>query len=845
MADKVSPSGSFINSWLVCGTFENDTANTGFHHDYIGEAQIKPSVQMVTAGKAWRYFDDRLFSRNYDDYQDLFSYFKTKRRESVAAKVVYAHVYVFSPKQMNGELRLGANNEVKAWMNGKLVMSSETPTPYRDTLKCAITLRIGWNSLLLKIANRENGRYGFYARICDSNGKCLPNLTYSTGGDADTLAIGSQAMDDIQSADMPAAFREWPYVEADPLNVVNKRNHQLISSHTDIMLHSSPFQFAAQGGTPPYRWRLVSGSLPPGLRLDKEGIITGTVPHDAKLGYYVFKVEVVDSKGYVASRSLAIKLNERPNRWYETEKLVGLMHAPEKVADDQIPRLASLMKAEGYGVGIPISYDNGDYEFRWPSSFDPDRVDTIGKYKAALEAVGLKFGMYMGNIAGPNVGVNNGILMVEEAMRRYHPKVLWFDWGADVSGYESIDALYSMVKSIDPETVIVKNGFTLLYHGDWDVLSLEGFWAWGKYYWSIWPSELAWPKKSVVESWRLITDPKWDSAKDILPDWKVYMRVVISMIGEGQVANLDHSATLVTGLEGDGMLHRLEDSPISLVHINMAAWANTAGKPSLTESYIKVDSGPLDGGAYGYNTINLSRDVIYVHMLQNPFGRTGMPKDSPLVLTGVKQKVTSIIWMNGNKPLKFMQAGRRLTVSLTDVTPDEVDTILKIKLHGAHPHVVAKPYVSKPVAVEPLVPAGNLAYFKPAKLLSNDGITELEPSNGLNEAKFGVDGDLDTVAQGSWEWAWTYQVDLLKSYNIRTVRIQFSKTCWATEYKLLVSKDGTKWSEIAHVADGKGGTVEHTSSAQSARYIRVTSLKPDGPGQTGAQMGITDLQVFE
>lgn len=517
MAANTNPSAPFINSWLVIGTFENDTSNSGFDTDIVGESQIAPSAQMVTAGKTWRYFDDRLFSRNYDDYQDLFSYFKTKRHESVAARVAYAHVYVYTPRPQQGELRLGANNEVKAWVNGKLVASSDVPTPYRDTLKSVITLDTGWNRLLLKIVNKQNGRFGFYARICDVNGKALSNLTYSPGGGSGTLAICTQAMNDIGSATMPAAFREWPYVEADPVNAVSKRNQQLISGHTDIVLHASPFQFTAQGGTPPYRWRLLSGSLPPCLRLGKDGTISGTAAYDAKLVNYEFKLQVTDANGHVASRILTIKLNERPNRWYEAAKLVGLIHGPEKVADDQIPRLASLMKSEGYGVGIPISYDNGDFEFRWPSSFDPGRADTIGKYKAALEAHGLKFGMYMGNIAGPNVRTNNGILMVEEAMRRYHPKVLWFDWGADVSGYESIDALYSMVKSIDPETVIVKNGFQLLYHGDWDVLSLEGFWAWGKYYWSIWPSELAWPKKSVVESWRLITDPNGSLPKISTP----------------------------------------------------------------------------------------------------------------------------------------------------------------------------------------------------------------------------------------------------------------------------------------------------------------------------------------
>ncbi len=848
MAQKVNLSGPFINTWLVIGTFDNDASNSGFNTDYIGETQVKPDFQMVTAGKTWRYFDDRLFSRNYDDYQDLFSYFKIKRDESIAAKVAYAHVYIYSPIAQAGELRIGANNVVKAWVNGDLIITSEKTTPYRDMLKAAANLTPGWNSLLVKIANQENGRFGFYARICDPTGDALPNVTYSTGGPTGPLSICSKSMADIKTAILPAAFREWPYIEADPMKAVSRNDMQFLLRNTDLMLHASSFNLTAQGGMPPYKWTLISGSLPSGLNLSKNGTISGKVSVDATLKNYPFKVEVADAKGKRVSSSFSIKLNERPNRWYETDKLVALIHGPESLADDQIPRMAALMKKEGYGLGMPISYNNGDMKYRWPSPYAaPGTVDTIGKYKSALEGAGLKFGMYMGYLGNANDGGDNGsILMVEEALRKYHPKAFWFDWcSPDVYGYQSPDALFSMIKTIDPEIVIAKNTVHLPYHGDWDVISLEGYYAWGKYYWSLWPSEMAWPKKSVVESWRLIIDPTFADAKGISPDWKVYMRVIISMIGEGQVANLDHTATLGSGTDKNGILHKLEDSPVSMAHFSMAAWANPTGKPSLTESYTKVDMGPLDGGVYGYNTINLPRTAIYIHMLKNPFGRTGMPTNAPLLLKGVKQKVKSIVWMNGNLPVKFKQTGEKLTVNLTGITPDEVDTILKITLQGAHPHVAKKLFVAPPTPPGPPIPAGNLAYYKPSKLMSNDGVVELEPSGGLSEAKCGVDGDVDTTAQGAWEWAWTYQVDLMKPYNIREVRVLFAKTCWATDYKVLLSADGKNWSEIAHITDGKGGTVEHIASGQPVRFIRVTALKPDGPGQEGAQMGISELQAFE
>jgi hypothetical protein len=51
----------------------------------------------------------------------------------------------------------------------------------------------------------------------------------------------------------------------------------------------------AQGGTTPYSWLVGSGSLPPGLHLEKStGVISGT---PTKTGRYSFTVKVTDS-GY-------------------------------------------------------------------------------------------------------------------------------------------------------------------------------------------------------------------------------------------------------------------------------------------------------------------------------------------------------------------------------------------------------------------------------------------------------------------------------------------------------------------------------------------------------------------
>ena len=65
-ANWVPGDAPFINTWLVLGTFDN-RKGVGMKADLIGEARTRPRTGEPAAGKTWRFFDDRTFSRNYDD----------------------------------------------------------------------------------------------------------------------------------------------------------------------------------------------------------------------------------------------------------------------------------------------------------------------------------------------------------------------------------------------------------------------------------------------------------------------------------------------------------------------------------------------------------------------------------------------------------------------------------------------------------------------------------------------------------------------------------------------------------------------------------------------------------
>ncbi|MEG0580350.1 MAG: hypothetical protein RR490_10585, partial [Niameybacter sp.] len=238
---------------------EIDKGLTGFNitgiselevHQYTSETAqgIEESQAMITPkigegfgndteGKNWEYFDDRIFNRNYDDYQDLYGYYTVKkgietreldeRGKVVEGDYVYAHTYVYSPIEQDVQFRFGTSGRHKLFVNDEMmVRDTESPTEVqKDMVKKDITLKQGWNKILLQIKHEAVSYLGFYGRITDVNGGEIPHLTYSVTGNTDVLAIDTQGLkaeDVVQGEEevgrglpnneLPNGYVDWPYV---------------------------------------------------------------------------------------------------------------------------------------------------------------------------------------------------------------------------------------------------------------------------------------------------------------------------------------------------------------------------------------------------------------------------------------------------------------------------------------------------------------------------------------------------------------------------------------------------------------------------------------------------------
>jgi len=94
-------------------------------------------------------------------------------------RVAYARAWVFSETQQPARLELGSDDGIKAWINGQVVISANRGGDVAPgTEKANVTLRQGWNPILLKITQWTSG-WGFCARLAKPDGAALPGLRIS------------------------------------------------------------------------------------------------------------------------------------------------------------------------------------------------------------------------------------------------------------------------------------------------------------------------------------------------------------------------------------------------------------------------------------------------------------------------------------------------------------------------------------------------------------------------------------------------------------------------------------------------------------------------------------------
>lgn len=171
-ADKRIALLGAIEKWSVIGPFDN-ISGSGFEKVFPPEQKYDPSAKYIGRSNipvSW--FPIPAIRR--DKWVDFEYYY------SVGADVYYAVTFVNSPKSQEVNLRIGTSGSLKVFLNDALITEDEEEKNNGyDTYILPVTLRSGWNKVMVKIGSAEIARCNFAARITDNSGTVIAGLSYS------------------------------------------------------------------------------------------------------------------------------------------------------------------------------------------------------------------------------------------------------------------------------------------------------------------------------------------------------------------------------------------------------------------------------------------------------------------------------------------------------------------------------------------------------------------------------------------------------------------------------------------------------------------------------------------
>jgi hypothetical protein len=162
--NQMDASKAFITSWQVSGPYQQDGKDFTALFD-IAFGPEKPDAQ----GVSWR-----ILPAGTDPKQPwLLDLLKFLGGES---RVAYVRTRVYSDKDQPARLEMGSDDGVKAWLNGKVIHANNVPRAVTvNSDKVNITLKQGWNTLMLKITQNNQG-WEFCARIVTPDGGKVDGL---------------------------------------------------------------------------------------------------------------------------------------------------------------------------------------------------------------------------------------------------------------------------------------------------------------------------------------------------------------------------------------------------------------------------------------------------------------------------------------------------------------------------------------------------------------------------------------------------------------------------------------------------------------------------------------------
>jgi hypothetical protein len=161
--NKVPSHRRFITDWNLIGPF--DAPNMSYLQvAYPPEKEIDVNKTYSGKGKAplhWKKIQ-----------AEPSGFMRLENRISPSERgIVYGQVYVFSPENRETLMLVGSDDGVRIWLNQDLIHTNPAYRgAYPDQDHVPVTLKKGWNTLLIKVL-QGGGGWGYYVRFVDPEGE--------------------------------------------------------------------------------------------------------------------------------------------------------------------------------------------------------------------------------------------------------------------------------------------------------------------------------------------------------------------------------------------------------------------------------------------------------------------------------------------------------------------------------------------------------------------------------------------------------------------------------------------------------------------------------------------------
>jgi hypothetical protein len=163
---KIEASSQYITAWQAAGPY----LEAGKNYAALFDIQFPPEIK-DSQNVAWQPLATSA-DPSKPWLMDLLKAFGGEER------VAYARTWVHCDAEQPARLEIGSDDGVKVWLNGQLVHAHNTfrgITPGSDKVK--VTLKSGWNSLLLKVTQLNQG-WEFCARFLKPDGSPIEGLRF-------------------------------------------------------------------------------------------------------------------------------------------------------------------------------------------------------------------------------------------------------------------------------------------------------------------------------------------------------------------------------------------------------------------------------------------------------------------------------------------------------------------------------------------------------------------------------------------------------------------------------------------------------------------------------------------